>query len=130
MSMKSGTNATVKLGTTTVANMANWSVTDARDVLKAPVFGETFSQVAGVGTRNVSGTINGYLDLDDTTGQILIKTAYENGEALTNFRLYVDATNYFTGTEVYITSYNVSAAQNEIIPVEFNFEVSDNWTEV
>lgn len=130
MATKSGTNASVKLGSVLVADMANWTLDDGRDALKAPIFGDTFNKVHGMGTRNVSGSISGFLNVDDSTGQEVLRIAYEAGSALTDFRLYVDGTTYFTGTVVYITSYNTSAAQNEIIPVEFNFEVSDNWTRV
>jgi predicted secreted protein len=122
-----GTDASVKLGSTLVADMANWSINDTREAIKAPVFGETFNKVHGMGTRNVAGTISGYLNVDDATGQAVIVSAYEDGTAITTFRLYIDADTYYSGTEVYITSCNISAAQNEVIPVEFSFEASDNW---
>jgi len=135
MSSKSGTNASVKIATTTVLSIASWDFTDERDALKAPVFGNSFSKVHGMGTRNVSGSVSGYLDLDDTTGQDVFATAYENGTTVSGFRLHVDATAYYNadGSDdndgVYITSYNVSAAQNEVIPVQFNFEVGGDWSE-
>jgi hypothetical protein len=127
MATLSGTNASVKLGTTLVADMANWSIDDTKDALTAPVFGDTMNKVHGMGTRNVSGTVSGYLNIADTTGQELLKDAYDDGTAITDFRLYVDETYYFKGTEVYITSYSTSAAQNEIIPITFNFVASENW---
>ena len=130
MSTLSGTNASVKLGTVIVADMASWTLNDGRDALKAPIFGDSFNKVHGMGTRNVGGSVSGFLNVSDSTGQELLLAAYEDGTALTNFRLYIDAAVYFTGTEVYITSYNTSAAQNEIIPVEFSFEVSENWSRV
>lgn len=130
MSTLSGTNASIKLGTVTVADMASWTLNDGKDALKAPVFGETFTKVHGMGTRNVGGSISGYINVTDATGQEAMLDAYEDGTALDDFRLYIDATVYFTGTEVYITSYNVGAAQNEIISVEFSFEVSENWSRV
>jgi len=128
MATLSGTNASVKLGTTLVADMASYTVNDARDVMKAPVFGDDFNKVHGMGTRNVAGNVSGYINVADTDGQEQLRSAYVDGTALTTFRLYLDATVYFTGTEVYITSYNTSAAQNEIIPIEFTFEVSENWS--
>ena len=136
MATKSGTNATVKVAeSVTVLSMANWSFTDEREALKAPVFGDSFNKVHGMGTRNIAGSVSGFLDTSDTTGQDVLVTAYEAGTTVSGFRLYVDATVYFhaDGTDdndgVYITSYNVSAAQNEIIPVEFNFEVGGDWSE-
>lgn len=136
MASKSGTDATVKVAeSVTVLNMASWEFNDERDALKAPVFGDTFNKVHGMGTRNVGGSVAGFLDIDDTTGQDVLITAYEGGTTVSGFRLYVDATAYYhadgagDNDGVYITSYNVSAAQNEIIPVTFNFEVSGSWVE-
>lgn len=135
MNTKSGTNASVKLGTTTVVAMASWSFTDEREALKAPVFADASNKVHGMGTRNISGSVSGFLATGDTTGQDALVTAYKAGTTVSGFRAYVDATVYFhadgtdTNDGVYITSYNVSAAQNEIIPVEFNFEVGGSWTE-
>jgi len=136
MASKSGTNATVKVAeSTTVLSMGTWDFTDERDALKGPVFGDSFNKVHGMGTRNVAGSVSGYLDIDDTTGQDVLVTAYEAGTTVSGFRLYIDGTAYYyaDGSDdndgVYITSYNVSAAQNEIIPVTFNFEVGGSWTE-
>jgi len=136
MNTKSGTNATVKVAeSTTVVAMAAWNTTNEREALKAPVFGDTFNKVHGMGTKNVSGSISGFLATGDTTGQDVLVTAYKNGTTVSGFRLYIDDTVYYTasGTDtndgVYITSYNVSAAQNEIIPVEFAFEVGGDWGE-
>lgn len=135
MNTKSGTDATVKIATTTILALASWSFTDEREALKAPVFGDTFNKVHGMGSRNISGSVSGFLATDDTTGQDVLVTAFEGGTTVSGFRLYVDDTIYYNadGTDtndgVYITSYNVSAAQNEIIPVEFNFEVGGDWSE-
>lgn len=130
MATLSGTNASVKLGTTLVADMANWSIDDTKDALTAPVFGDTMNKVHGMGTRNVSGSVSGYLNVADAAGQEELKSAYDDGTAITDFRLYIDDTVHFKGTEVYITSYSTSAAQNEIIPITFNFVASENWTRV
>lgn len=133
---KSGVDATVKIGSDTVLAIKDWSFTDTRDALKAAVFGDTFNKVHGMGTRNISGSMSGFYSEGDTTGQEALKTAYANGTTVSGFKLYVDDTIYYhsTGTDdidgVYITTHNVSAAQNEIIPIEFNFEVSGEWTEV
>ena len=135
MNTKSGTNASVKLGTTAVVALASWSFTDSREALKAPVFGDTFNKVHGMGPRDISGSISGFLATDDTTGQDILITAYEAGTTVSGFRLHVDASIYYnadgldTNDGVYITSYNVSAEQGGIIPVEFNFEVGGDWSE-
>jgi len=135
MATKSGTNATAKIGSTTIANLANWTISDNTEALEAPVFGDTNNKVHGMGTRKVSGSVSGYLDVDDTNGQEALNSAYTDRTSVIDFRLYIDATTYYspdtvTDTDacVYITSVNISAAQNEIIPVEFTFVVSGAWT--
>ena len=133
---KSGTDAAVKIATTTILAIETWDFTDEREALKAPVFGDTFNKVHGMGTRNISGSMTGYYSEADTSGQEVLKTAYAAGTTVSGFRLYVDDTIYYhsTGTDtidgVYITSHNVSAAQNGIIPITFNFEIGGEWTEV
>ena len=133
---KSGTNATIKVGGNTILAMATWSFTDGREALKAAVFADTFNKVHGMGTRDITGSISGFYSAGDTTGQEILKTVYANGTTASGFELHIDGTIYYhaTGTDdidgVYITSHNVSAAQNEIIPIEFNFEVGGTWTEV
>lgn len=135
MNTKSGTDAAVKIETTTVAAIASWSFTDEREALKAPVFGDSFNKVHGMGTRNVSGSMSGFLATGDITGQDVLVTAYAAGTTVSGFRLYIDDTIYFhaDGTDandgVYVTSYNISAEQNGIIPVEFSFEVGGDWSE-
>jgi hypothetical protein len=131
MATQTGIDAVVKLGTVTVLDMATWSITDTRSAISAPVFGEDFNKVHGMGIRNVTGSITGYLNASDTTGQNVILSAYENGTALSDFRLYFNDTEYFQGTEVYITTYNTSAtAEDAVVPVSFDFVASENWTQV
>lgn len=133
---KSGTDASVKINTTTILAIESWDFTNEREALKAGVFGDTHNKVHGMGIKNTSGSISGYYSEADTTGQEVLKTAFEDGTTVSGFRCYVDATIYYhaTGTDdidgVYITSHNVSAAQNGIIPITFNFEVGGAWTEV
>jgi len=129
MSTFSGTDATVKLGTDLIAEMASWTLERTREGLRAPVFGDVNSKVHGVASKIWNGTIEGFLDISDSTGQDVIEAAYENGTKLTNLRLYIDDTSYYapdTDTDanagVYITSFSTGAAQDEIIPISFSYE--------
>ena len=128
--------ASVKIGAdTTILYISSWNIDDAKDPIEVGVFGNENTQVLGMGPRKVTGTISGYLDLDDTTGQDVLRTAYENNTTVSGFRLYVDDTSYFyasgsdTGNGVYITSQPIGATHGEIITAEFNFSVSGDWTE-
>jgi hypothetical protein len=129
MATQTGIDAVVKLGTVEIADMATWSFTDEKAPITAPVFGETFNKVHGMGIRNVTGSVTGYLNTSDSTGQILIQTAYEAGTALSDFRVYINDTQYWLGTSVYISNFNTSAtAEDAVIPISFDFTASENWT--
>lgn len=128
MATQTGINARVKIGTTTILDMATWTVTDTKEAISAPVFGETFNKVHGMGIRNVSGTVSGYLNTADTTGQNNLESHFASGGAISDFRLYFNTTEYYQGTEVYITSYDSNAtSEDSVIPVTFNFVASENW---
>lgn len=130
MATQTGIDAVVKLGTTALLDMATWTFTDGKAPITAPVFGETFNKVHGMGIRNVTGTITGYLNTADSTGQIAIQTAYEAGTALSDFRVYINDTDYWSGTSVYISNFNSSAtAEDAVVPVSFDFTASENWSQ-
>jgi hypothetical protein len=128
MATQTGIDATVKIGTTTILDMANWTVTDTKEPISAPVFGEDFNKVHGMGIRNVSGNISGYLNTADTTGQNTLESAFASGGYIDDFRLYFNSTEYYKGTKVYITTYNSSAtSEDAVVPISFDFVASENW---
>jgi len=111
--------------------MASWSLDRTREALKAPIFGSVDNKVHGLGSRNQNGTVEGFLNIDDSTGQEILRLAWEEGTKLTNFRLYINDEDFYgsdtdndSEAGVYITSSSTSAAQDAIIPVTFAFEVS------
>jgi len=129
MATQTGIDASVKIGTTLVMDMATWSVTDTRAAITAPIFGEEFNKVHGMGIRNVTGTITGYLNQDDTNGQSTLFNIYASGGYVDDFRLYINDDDYFQGTKVFITSNDTNAtAEDAVIPRTFNFTASENWT--
>lgn len=132
---KSGTDATVKISTTTVLAIKDWDFTDKRDALKAPVFGDSTNKVHGMGSRDISGSMTGYFSEGDSTGQEIFKTAYRAGTTVSGLRLHIDSSIYYyaSGTDdidgFFLTSCNIGAAQNAIVPIVFNFEVGGDWEE-
>jgi hypothetical protein len=123
-----GTAAAVKISTTAIARLANWSIDLGKSPITIEPFGATSQEVLGVGVGTITGRCSGWLDIADTAGQIALKTAYDAGNAVANVRFYVNATNYYaTGSNFYITSMAIGAAQGEAISVEFGFSC-DTWT--
>lgn len=129
MGMQSGIDATVKLGTTTVVNFANWSFTDMRDPISVKVFDKDHVQVIGMGVRGVTGSVSGYLDTSDSTGQMTLETAALSGSSVSDFRLYINSTEYYKAPTVYIHNYNVEATiEDTPVPISFDFTVHNSWT--
>ncbi len=126
MSTQSGVDGAVKIITVAVADMAAWTVTDNIPTLVKPVFGETDNKIHGMGIRVVTGTISGLLNVDDSTGQEVIRAAYTGRTEIDDFRLYVNDDDYWSGS-VYITSMPVSVEVEGLVPVEFGFEVNGAW---
>ena len=126
MATQSGVNGSVKIGTVLVADMAAWSVSDSTPSMKKPVFGQTSTKIHGMGIREVTGSISGLLNVDDSTGQEVIRAAYEAKTSISDFRLYVNDGDYWKG-EAFIISMPVSVEAEGLVPVEFGFEINGDW---
>jgi len=126
MATQSGVDGNVKIVDVAVANMAAWTVDDNTPDLSKPVFGDGDNKIHGMGIRVVTGTVSGLLDADDSTGQEVIRAAYEAKTAIDDFRLYINSTDYWSGT-VRILSMPVSVEVEGLVPVEFAFKVSGSW---
>lgn len=96
MAILSGRDATIKVGTYVVAEQASWAMPGmTTDVLDLPVFGKNFKRKEfGVGDYGQI-VCTGYYDITDTTGQMLLKSAWENKSDLDNLYIYVDDTSYW-----------------------------------
>jgi hypothetical protein len=128
MATQTGIDATVKIGAVTVLDMATWTVTDERPAITAPVFGETFNKVHGMGIRTVTGNISGYLNTADSTGQMTLESSFTGGTPVSGFRLYINDTEYFQGDNVYITTFNTNAtSEDAVVPISFDFTASEDW---
>lgn len=124
-----GRNASVKLGTDTVAEMANWSLEITADAITEPVFGDTWSKTHGLSTTGWTATVEGLYDNTDTTGQDVLKDAVISGTKITNIRFYEDSTKYWTpntGADAaagcYITSMPITVAQGDVGRVSFSVQ--------
>lgn len=124
-----GRNASVKLGTDTVAELAEWTLNITADAIKQGTFGSTWGKTHGLAETNWNGSFSGLLDISDATGQSVLEDAVISGTKLTNLRLYVDSTSYYTpdtATDAdagcYITSYNSTATHGDVIRVDVSFE--------
>ena len=120
-------DAKVCIGTATIAEMSNWSIEISADAIINPVFGDEWTRSQGLATTAWTASIDGLLDITDTTGQDIMRDATINGTEIANIRFYVDADYYYTssGTGVasagcYVTSHTPNAAQGDAVKVSYS----------
>jgi len=109
--VKVGKNASVKFGTTSVAEMGTWSLDGiTNELLDATAFGDEYKEYA-LGVGDWGGiSFNGSFDMTDTTGQVLLDSAHKNKTVLTSIRLYIDNTSYYTPNTNVTSSGGVASA--------------------
>lgn len=130
MSIYTGKDAKVTFGTTTILDMVDYSFALESPLVEEPVFGDEWNRVAGQGIKSAGGSMSGLMNTADTTGQVALENAVISGTLITDFRLYVNTTEYWasnTGADadagVYFSNLNVTAAPADItkISVDFRF---------
>ena len=128
MSVYTGKNAKVVLGSYTVLSLVDYSLTIEAPLLEEPTFGDEWSVVAGQGIKGAGGSVSGLLNPDDSTGQVAIETAILDGSKVTDFKLYTDDSTYWssdTGNDadagVYFSNLAITATANDITKVSFDF---------
>jgi hypothetical protein len=97
MAVKVGKNASVKIGTSVVAEMGTWSLDGiTNELLDATAFGDEYKEYA-LGVGDWGGiSFNGSFDMTDTNGQLLLDSAHKNKTVLNTIRFYIDNTSYYT----------------------------------
>ena len=130
MSVSIGKNCKIQFGTTLIADMVDFSFNISADVLSAAVFGSEWQHTYGSAIKSGTGSLSGLLNGADTDGQVALENAVISGTKITDFRLYIDETNFWTSDTVsdtdagcYFTNYSTSAASTDItkINVDFSF---------
>lgn len=133
MGAKVGRACSVKIGTTQVLGLGTWTISGVdTDQFEDTEFGDSYKTYL-VGQKE-SGTVSfsGYYDPADSTGQDVLRTAWESGTAVTSIRFYIDASSYWTPTTkslastscIYITSWDVSADKSGLIMASFSGKIS------
>jgi hypothetical protein len=120
-----GRNARVKIGSATIANIASWKLDFNTDDLDASVFGTGWGATLP-GQQKWVGTVDGFLDMSDTTGQVALKTAKFAGTKITNIKFYESSVSYWepdvttdSGAGAYIGTMSIDAANNGLVKVSF-----------
>jgi len=126
-----GKNASVKIGTNTVALMGTWTISGIQaDLLEKSAFGDTWKQFDMGLLDGGSISFGGLYDATDTNGQSQLRTYNLNGTEVTTLRLYINATSYWTpktvspASHVLITSWEISADKSGHLTATFQGKVS------
>lgn len=128
MALLPGKDASIKLGSVIVARMINFNITINNETIDAIYFDSDWSK-AVAGIQGWSATISGFMDLTDTTGQVLLKTAAEDHTLIDDIRFYVNADNYYSPDLVedseagcYIESFTITADNGSLVAFDMSIK--------
>jgi predicted secreted protein len=121
MATTAGKDGAVKLTTNSVAEVDTWSLDSSLDIQDITSFGDAWHRKAGT-LKDWSGKFSGRLDMTDTNGQLAVWNAL-NGLTTVAIRLYVGATNYFSGTAL-IKQWSPKSSVDGMVEFDATFEGS------
>jgi len=113
MAVYKGYSGNIKVGTSTIGEMSEWTLDVSADIVDTSAFGDEWKKKTST-QKDWTGSCTGRLDPGDA-GQ----TALAIGSEVT-LNFYVDATHYFSGAAV-VESISRSAAVADLVTVTFNF---------
>jgi hypothetical protein len=119
MAVHNGKNADVKITSTAVASLGDWSISTSAQFVSKLAF-EDDAEVKYWTGYNWTATAAGWLDLADA-GQLAWFSACISGTQQTTVKFYVDTTSYFSGN-CYVTGFNPTATRGDLVKVSYTFE--------
>jgi hypothetical protein len=135
MAFKAGNNAKVTLDTATVVGMGNWKLNGISvDMLETTSFGDTAKQFMSGLIDYGTVEFGGLYDPADTTGQAVLVAAMLSNTKVTNIRLYVDATSYWTpnitavsAAGMYVQSVPIGIDKSGLATISFSGKCTGPW---
>lgn len=113
MAVYKGYSGNIKVGTSTVGEMSEWTLDVSADISDTSAFGDEWKKKTAL-QKDWTGSCTGRLDPADT-GQVALAIGAE-----VNLEFYIDATKKFVGAAI-VESISRSAAVAGVIEVTFNF---------
>ena len=121
-----GRYASIKKGSVLVENLGKWTMDIKMDEIDTSVFGSVWGKKIP-GMQAWTASIEGFYDPADTTGQKALHDAALAATKLTDIRLYIDSTSYWTpdvtgetGAGAYISSINVAHDKAGVASITMN----------
>lgn len=122
-----GRNAKVLKGADTIANLASWKIDFNTDELDGSVFGTGWGATLP-GQQKWVGTVDGFLDMTDTSGQVALKDAKFAGTLVTNLKFMQDAVSGWVpdvttdpNAGAYVLGMSIDVANNGLVKVNYKF---------
>lgn len=122
MAIISGIDGKVVVGVATILDIEEWIMDVKHNLRTYVVYGQAWEQKLK-GVRGAKGSIRGFYNSADTTGQIALQSAALNGTTVA-LKLYYDSSNYYTIAIAYISNLTVHSRANGDVVCEFDYEVS------
>jgi hypothetical protein len=116
-----GKGGTVKISTTPVLDITEWSMDGNADTKETTSFGGSGlpARTYVRGLFGSSGKITGNLNMGDTTGQLAIWNSLTSDTPLAG-SFYVDSTHSFAGN-FFVTKFSPKVNVDDLESVEFDF---------
>lgn len=122
-----GRKGRVQLGSDVIQNLANFKLNFQTDELDASVFGTGWGATLP-GQQKWFGPVEGFLEMGDTTGQAVLKSAKFAGSKITDIRFYESGGGSYWAPNItadsdagaYITTMAIDEANNGLVKVSYN----------
>jgi len=123
-------NVKATLGTDTILYVTELSLTGiGKEFEDIKVFGDDYYSSFDTGFAPVTGSMTFVQDLADSTGQAEIESASISGTKITDFRIYISASDYWTSDTVtdtkagvYFTNFTPAPATSATIKASVDFK--------
>ena len=121
MANHKGSEGVEKIGTDTVAEVKDWSLSETAETIDDTIMGET-ARTRKSSLTTASGSISAFWDETDSSGQMAMTAGAEVA-----LKLYPEGAttgDYFASLSAIITTFDVSAAMDGMVEASFSFEAN------
>ena len=121
---KAGKNSAIKIGANAVQGLNSGNITLNNETLDATVFDSEGKRKRLYGLQDATGSVSGFLEVGDTTGQNALRTAALDQTVVENFTILADKTDATSGYKfnALISSLDIGTEVAGLVSISFNFE--------
>ena len=119
MANHKGSEGLVKIGSATVAEVKDWSLSETADTIEDTTMGDV-ARTRKPSLTSASGSISAFWDETDSAGQIAMQAGSEVA-----LKLYPEGAatgDYFASVSAIITTQDASAAMDGMVEASFSWE--------